>query len=618
MALSPGEYWRLVPKDRAENTKFRLALLERCESEPVMRKAVWEMCRQDLLFYVNVFVWQYNPRKKAAEVGPFITWPFQESAAYTLLDCIENDEDLTIEKSREMGATWWCLIVMEWLWHFHPWKKFLAISRNEKAVEDEDPDSLFWKLDFIHRYMPGWLMPKKLKRRKLYFGNEDNGSTITGQASTGSAGVGGRATAMFVDEFSQIKEDYEVLHRTSDTTGCRIFNFTHLGLDTAAYELTTRVDMRKLQMHWTQHPDKIAGLYRYDAEHNRIEVLDKTYHYPPGFNFVMDASPSGGPFPGLRSPWYDEQCRRKGSPRAIAMDLDINPVGSVSQFVDPLQIRQLIGSYCCEPYWEGELAYDRDTGRPEKEKPLRQVAGGLLKLWLTPTADGRPPVATYVAGADLAEGTGATNSCLTIINAETGEKVLEYADRHIGPEKFAPLAVALCWLFKSEQGEGARFAWEMQGPGDRFGKAVVALGYSNVYFRQNEQSMYNNRTASEIPGWYPSPSNRTLLLGDYRAALYSRQCLNRSEKSLREFLTFRYNVRGDVEYGGKSSGDDLSGVGVNHGDRVVADGLAWKMAKGMGLARTPGRPKEEVGGPGSLQWRRDREGRLKEAQEAWA
>src|SRR5260370_31721848 len=163
------------------------------------------MCREDILLYVNTFVWQFTPRRRGGlQVGPFVTWDFQDEALLTMLDCIEEDEDLCIEKSREMGASWMLLMVFEWLWHFQPWQKFLLISRNEKAVEDEDPDSLFWKIDFMHRYQPDWLMPR-MKRRKLFYGNEDNGSTITGQASTGKAGVGGRATAMGIDQFSPIQ-----------------------------------------------------------------------------------------------------------------------------------------------------------------------------------------------------------------------------------------------------------------------------------------------------------------------------------------------------------------------------------------------------------------------------
>src|SRR5260370_34363113 len=136
---------------------------------------------------------------------------------------------------------------------------------------------------------------------------------------------------MGIDEFSQIEEDYEVLHRTSDTTGCRIFNFTHKGLGTAAYELTQRVDMRKLNLHWSQHPHKKKGLYRYDTEAKHVVSLDAGFQHDPDYSFITDGSPTGGPCPGLRSPWYDKECRRKGSARAVAMDLDIDPRGSVSQ-----------------------------------------------------------------------------------------------------------------------------------------------------------------------------------------------------------------------------------------------------------------------------------------------
>ena len=52
----------------------------------------------------------------------------------------------------------------------------------------------------------------------------------------------------------------------------------------------------------------------------------------------------------------------------------------------------------------------------------------------------------------------------------TGEKVGEYANPHILPYDLAPLAVAICRLFRNPHGEGAKMAWEQQGPGQIFGK----------------------------------------------------------------------------------------------------------------------------------------------------
>ncbi len=602
---SPRSYHESVPRDPRENLEFRKFLILKGREDTRLRKGYISACKLDILFWINSFVFQYNPNTigtSSPEMGPFITWEFQEDAVREILDCIQYRKDLVIEKSRDMGASWLCLIVMDWFFLFHSWKKFLMISRNAETVDKPgDSDSLFWKLDFIHSYLPDW-MKVGVKRRKMGYKNTSNGSGITGQACTGKAGVGGKATCMFIDEFSQIPEDREVLQRTSDTSGCRIFNGTHLGLDTAFYEITQRADWKKLQMHWTQHPDKARGLYHYSQTLKRVESLDPTYHFPPDFDFVLDGAPSGGPFPGLRSPWYDAQCLKKLSPRAIAMDLDINPHGSVSSYCNGLIIKGLIEKDCCEPFWEGRLNYDYESGALI-DPPLVKEDGGLIKLWLIPKGDGTPPFGSYAGGSDIAEGVGATPSCLTLINTGTGEKILEYIDRWIAPEAFAVLCVALCNLFKSADGETVKFAWEMAGPGDRFGRKLVSLGYRNIYYRVNEQKAIWSQKVSDQPGWYPNPDSRDRLMADYRSALYSRQFINHSVFSLKEFMKLRYDRQGHVEYGG-SPLEDFAGAGVNHGDIVVADAIAWKMGKGLGFAAKK-REAEDVK-VGSLAWRRQR------------
>jgi hypothetical protein len=605
--LSPGHWHRLVPKSRTANLRFRLNLLRLCRRSRKCREAVREACRTDFLFWVNAFVWQYNPRKKAeGEVGPFITWDFQDDGSLEILRCIEEDDDVVIEKSREMGASWLCLLVILWLYLYHPWKKFLVISRSEAAVEDDDPDSLFWKLDFVITYLPKWLMPrgwdKKQHRRKLYFGSP-NGSTITGQASTGRAGVGGRATAMFIDEFSQIKEDFEVLHRTSDTTGCRVFNGTHRGTGTAFHELTERVDMKKIVMHWTQHPDKRPGLYRWNQKLNKADILDGTFHYAPDFTFVQTEAPAGGPHPGLRSPWYDRECLRKGSPRAVAMDLDIDAGGSVSQFFNPVTLKVLRETYCCDPAWIGDIDYDQETGRP---LGLVKREGGAFRLWAQPVTEGsvqRMPRSLYGVGGDLSTGTGATNSCLSFLDGRTGEKVAEYSTPHISPDRFAPLALALCWLFRDEEDNPALFGWENAGPGLIFGKRVLEIGYPRVWWRESGGQVHNGKVTRQ-PGWYPSLDAKRLLLEAYRAALDCRKFINRSEWALKQCAPYRYNASGHPEHPSDAKAEDHTGARTNHGDMAIADALAWKMAESFGMIGPRKSTQTSQAPVGSLAWRR--------------
>ncbi len=620
--LSPGEFYRSIPKEPRANIAWRLRLLEATKEKPALAEGWKEMCRQDILFYINAFVWQSNPREiDRGETGPFITWGFQDDAIRTILrsvycTCSDKDKphqhDLLIEKSREMGASWLCLIVMEWIWHFHPRKKFLCISRSEAAVEDDDPDSLFWKIDFIHRHLPDWLLPrmKRLHKAGGYFGNLDNESTITGQASTGRAGVGGRATAMFIDEFSQIKEDFEVLDRTSDTTGCRIFNGTHKGTSTAFFELSQRVDMHKLQMHWTQHPGKNGGLYQFVK--GKIEVLDKQFHYPTDFQFVMTEAPAGGPRPGVRSPWYDVECGRKTGPYAVAMDLDIDSGGSVSQFFDPLKLKDYISHHARPPLWTGDIEYDPDTAKPIR---LHQDEKGPLKLWVIPKLDGTFPHDRYGAGADLAQGTGATNSCLSIGRGSTGEKVAEYAVPDVYPERMALIAVAVCSLFTDEHGTPTLFCWEHAGPGIIFGKCVIDLHYPRIYYRESDMRTMGVKK-SMIPGWYPQNDQKRLLLDEYRKAMYERRVLNRSKLALEECFYFLNTTQGTIEHSKEQSTQDPSGARSNHGDRVIADALMWKMING--LAQKIAKAKAEEIPEGCLAHRRLIRENERESSDPWA
>lgn len=509
-----------------------------------------------------------------------------------IVDCILGGHDLVIEKSRDMGASWMCLLAMEWLFHFHAGTSFLMISRKEDVVDAPgDPDSLFWKLDFVHKHLPGFLRVG-VERRRLHFGNLDNGSTIDGESTTSAAGVGGRRTAVFVDEFSRIEEGYQLLSGTADVTRCRIFNFTPWGVGNAAHEMASRRDVRKLRLHWSEHPHKAAGLYRMEPGTAMPEFLDPGYVYPPDYPFFPDGK--------LRSPWYDGECRRRGNDREIAEMLDIDYQGSEYQFFDARTVEELKRETACPPSWEGDVAFEE--GPTVRFKELVEARGGPLKLWCPRGADGRPPEGTYVVGADISSGTGATNSCLSVLDCRTGEKVAEYVTPYLRPDQLAPRAVALCRYFRSPGEEGALFCWEMQGPGLIFGQKVIASGYRHVHWRTAETRL--GKPTSDTPGWYPSPDNQRMVLEEYRSALSSRRFVNRSREALDECLRFVHRKTGEIEHAEISGGRDPSGARVNHGDRVIADALAWKMAQASGTLTRNGdgdRPEQAVG---TLAWRR--------------
>jgi hypothetical protein len=571
---SPGVWHTRVPRTRAANVRFRLYVIRRCRKEPQFRRAVLEMCRQDILFWIG---------KGSEKVGPFVTWEFQDEAVRTILDCIAGRKDLVIEKSREMGASWLCLLVMTWFLIFQPMESFLCISRNAEAVDDPAKSSLFAKIDYVLDHLPEWMAekgPGRINRRVMSFVNDANGSEITGQASTRKAGVGGRATAIFVDEFSQIDADWQVLERTANTSGCRIFNGTHLGTNTAFFDLCTRATngehVRKLVLHWTQHPDKNRGLYHFDRLSQQIVYHDARFKYPRGFRPVADGTPTGGPAAGVRSPWYDMMCEKIGNTRGVAADLDINPSGSTEQVFDPLLVADLKARYCTDPVL-ADLEYDKEAAIPRR---LHISSAGKLRLWCRLDSVGKPPPSDYVAGADVATGTGATPTTLSVANARTGEKVAEYADSRVEPKEFAYYAVAVCRLFANAEGRGAKFGWETPGPGNTVTKHVLALMYQPIYFRKTEHRM--KKELSDTPGWPNSPDSVRNLIENYRDALRGGHFLNRSADALSECLAFVYEPDGYVYHNGWRDPKDPSAARINHGDRVIADAIAWKLCDEWG------------------------------------
>ena len=214
---------------------------------------------------------------------------------------------------------------------------------------------------------------------------------------------------------------------------------------------------------------------------------------------------------------------------------------------------------------------------------------------------------------DRLRGTGATPSCLSLINATTGQKIAEYTDAHISPEKLAPLAVGLARLFHDGDGQGALFCWEAAGPGLKFGQEVLALGYRHLWYKTDEFG--TEQKQSDKPGWYPAPNNKLTLLMDYRGALQGRRVENRSDAALAECLAFKYDGRGFVEHANEFSTEDPTAARVNHADHVIADALAWKMVEVLGGIVRAER-KEEIPW-NTMAARREMFARKNREEEAW-
>lgn len=556
------------------------------------QKAYWNVFRQGwpgLLSWMNLCVWVYEPRNAENRRRiPMITWDVQDEVAPKIWRAVKEQYELCTDKSRDMSASWLCLLAFDWFWHFEDDSLFTMASRVEDDVDRPgDPDSLFWKLDYSHRHEPSWLQPRgwERRRRHLHIENPENGSVIDGESSSAHVGRGGRRKAILLDEFAAAANALAILSSTRDNTNCRIFNSTPQGaghfddqkvLHGNAFAAVRHSGLCEvITLHWSRHPTKGAGLYKGTpgkaGEPGKLDILDKGYLYPRGYRFIMDGK--------VRSPWYDKECATRGSMQEIAQNLDIDYLASGSMFFDsPVFARIRASGSLRPPDHRGDVRFEALTEqgaitgvRPQSLRWLPNARTGRLNLWCPLETDTggvmvRPPQHTnYVAFCDIGLGNGASNSVMDIGDVMRREQVGQFVSSRMPPQEFATACVAIVqWLGGAN---GWPFlGWESNGPGEEFGPQVIRLGYPYVYRKRQERQRSRPRT-KDI-GWRSTRADKRKLLGELRGALGRDEITVHCDSSIIECEQY-------INYAGGGCGpsgltEEPEGARATHGDRTIA------------------------------------------------
>lgn len=553
-------------------------MYERAAEDEDFRESLLTAARNDFAFFCNAFLYVQEPRKRKGrpQVAPFILWDFQEDYAAETIDAIgvfeslhTRGHDLGCDKSRDMGVTWVTLAVFVWHWWAMPFNKLMVVSRAQELVDQaDDPDCLFEKMRFMIRRLPAWMQKEKKTRsqkgtwrtKKNQIKNLENGSVLTGTATTKDIGRGGRSTAVFVDEFASFNEqgkgtDEAMWSATTAHTDCRIVVSTHKGAATLFFELKDRGDMRWTTLIWWRHPDKSRGMYvNHEGE--------------------------------KRSPWYDEEEKRCANIRERKQEIDCDPMGSKTQFFDDDLVKSHMRVYVRDPFGHHRIRFDLDTS---EFYGIQDVEKGseFLKTWCDLDSNGYPPLGRYGVSADIAVGTkdesgrGYSNSCAVAVNLETGVKVAELIRHGVRPEEFAAEVMAMGRMFCDPGGSPAYLIWEKNGPGEQFGHQVMQIGYSPIYFMTDEERLVQKQ--SDRPGWQSNAKNKTVLLGRYARSLALGTFINRSIQALRECGYYTQDASGDVMHEKAKATNDPTQARANHGDRVIADALANKLVELIGV-----------------------------------
>lgn len=549
--------------------EWRRDLINWIGDDEQRQREVMKWCARSPLFYINAFVWITRQNIIASDgsqrgitteesVLPLVTWVVQDELVGRMIESIENGRSLMIDKSREMGATFLSVAVFDWFWRFRPGVVLGEMSRKALLVDDLDnPYSLFSRHDLIHRMLPPWMRPKRTRKRNLIV-NLENGSSLVGEPTTGDVGQAGRAIAYFIDEAARIDNLRAVDASLSDTTSCKIINSTAQG-PTQFSKMLAEGRYPVFQLHWSRHPEKGRGRYMGEHPHKRTRAI--------------------------RSPWYDKQVASR-SEKDTAMNLDMDHASAGTQFFSQSAVIRQKQEHGRKPTRQGFIRMTRNHWSSDLREVCRRRDASLIDFnetrkgeWsifcpLMEDSRGmlRPPQdATYVIGCDVSVGVGSSESCIYVIDHETGEQVAEFASANVSPDELAQFAV-LAGVWFGGRGDVAMIGWEANGVGQRFARELVrVLGYPR-YLRMFKDDKVAPDTTSRL-GWVSTNESKIDMLGALDKAISDDTHRCHSLTTLGQFEEYVW-FEGRFGVGPGVMEQETADARATHGDRVIAAGVA--------------------------------------------
>lgn len=250
---------------------------------------------------------QCRTRDRTGEIKRIPNWRF----VHNYLNAFESGDDLHVEKTRQMLATWMGCAAMLWSLLFRPNFSGFVSSRKEKAVDDGGENSTSESLMGRIRFLYENLVDEQIRAdfpvefSYLRIRCETSGASIIGEAANGEIGRGGSFGNALVDEAAFLERS-EQSHRSIRLACPRglIYQSTPNGTGNAFARIKFEDpgSFNFLTFHWTHHPDRW----------NRLERDPET----------------GKP----TSPYY-RWCQANMAPDQLAREVDIDYSASVSGLV---------------------------------------------------------------------------------------------------------------------------------------------------------------------------------------------------------------------------------------------------------------------------------------------
>ena len=563
----------------ADMLKFRIAVRERCVTDPEYRNAIYQMCAMDCAFFAAVFAVFHETRATEEKQGAFPVWLDPDQA--DILACFQRYggvQDMAVEKSRGIGLSFLACVYALWVWMFREGGKIEVgiLSKDEDSLDTpRRPSSLMGKLDLLFDSLPAWMKMLNAKKTILHrtigdhkFENLKNGNAILGYVPTNDKLRSARLFCLLSDEAAFLPfETQRWLAAAHGTTPSIIYISTHDGTSSVFYRLTQNktADLIRMSTWWNENRRCRRGLYRSVA--GQIEIIDKTYKF-------MDYPFSHEHAPLLRSPWVDRQFNRpEANPATVLQELyGVAVINMKKLFQAPV------------------IAIAKKTQRAPVWRGTINAKGQFLEMFENAPVYAFKPIDMlgnrFVIGADPANGVpGGAYAGVSVVEVNTGEQVLSGLFTNTDPTELAQICVALSKYLGSlrEGSRGiARIAYECTGGvGSVFEKELLRLKFPEAM-----TLLYHNRDRGEG------------CLMEMGRALRDGDLVLRDNRVAQELEGFSYERNMILEYTGRDG----------HGDGTIGLGIAWQQAKELrrpALQRAARNPNSGENEPDILEARRN-------------
>lgn len=218
----------------------------------------------DFCWWVDHFIWTYDPEDLSLTTKPFVLFPRQRELATWFAWIVAERHEGVLEKGRKVGASWMMGMYALHKWLFVPgYRTTFGSYKQEKVDRIGDYDSLFEKIRVAIDMLPRWMLPAGFRGSEhdnyMRLLNPQNGNQIVGEVGA-NMGRGGRSTAFFLDEAAFLEHAGASFRAISENSEAKVFASTANGMANAFYQKREATIIRDPQLvfrlHWRDDPRK--------------------------------------------------------------------------------------------------------------------------------------------------------------------------------------------------------------------------------------------------------------------------------------------------------------------------------------------------------------------------